>query len=64
MRAKQQRFNPLDDATASTRTFVKALNIVGLPALVVVFGIVVWFRRHQRKKNIQMMFHQLHLNLL
>ena len=58
MRAKQQRFNPLDDATASTRTFVKALNIVGLPALVVVFGIVVWFRRHQRKKNIQMMFHQ------
>ena len=56
MRGKQQRFNPLDDATASTRTFVKTLNIVGLPALVVVFGILVWFRRHARKKNIQMMF--------
>ena len=56
MRGKQQRFNPLDDAAASTRTFVKTLNIVGLPALVVVFGIAVWFRRHARKKNIQVMF--------
>ena len=56
MRAKQQSFNPLDDAAASTRTFVKTMNIVGLPALVVLFGIAVWFRRHNRKKNIQMMF--------
>ena len=56
MRGKQQRFNPLDDATASTRTFVKTMNIVGLPVLVVLFGIAVWFRRHTRKKNIQMMF--------
>ena len=56
MRGKQQRFNPLDDAAASTRTFVKTLNIVGLPALVVLFGIAVWFRRHARKKNIQMIF--------
>jgi ABC-type uncharacterized transport system involved in gliding motility auxiliary subunit len=56
MRGKQQRFNPLDDAAASTRTFAKTLNIVGLPALVVLFGIAVWFRRHARKKNIQMMF--------
>ncbi|MGD9175743.1 MAG: Gldg family protein, partial [Desulfobacterales bacterium] len=56
MRGKQQRLNPLDDAAASTRTFVKTLNIVGLPALVVLFGIAVWFRRHTRKKNIQMMF--------
>jgi ABC-type uncharacterized transport system involved in gliding motility auxiliary subunit len=56
MRGKQQRFNPLDDAAASTRTFVKTMNIVGLPTLVVLFGIAVWFRRHTRKKNIQMMF--------
>jgi ABC-type uncharacterized transport system involved in gliding motility auxiliary subunit len=56
MRGKEQRFNPLDDTKASTKTFVKTLNIVGLPALVVLFGIVVWFRRHSRKKNIQMLF--------
>ena len=56
MRGKQQRFNPLDDAAASTRAFIKSLNIAGLPALVVLFGIAVWFRRHTRKKNIQMIF--------
>jgi ABC-2 type transport system permease protein len=58
MRGKEQRFNPLNDAKAGTKTFVKTLNIIGLPALVVLFGIAVWFRRHSRKKNIQMMFHR------
>jgi ABC-2 type transport system permease protein len=58
MRGKEQRFNPLNDANAGTKTFVKTLNIIGLPALVVLFGIAVWFRRHSRKKNIQMMFHR------
>jgi ABC-type uncharacterized transport system involved in gliding motility auxiliary subunit len=56
MRGKEQRFNPLDDTKAGTKTFVKTLNIIGLPAFVVLFGIAVWFRRHTRKKNIQMMF--------
>jgi ABC-2 type transport system permease protein len=56
MRGKEQRFNPLNDARAGTKTFVKTLNIIGLPALVVLFGIGVWFRRHSRKKNIHMMF--------
>jgi ABC-type uncharacterized transport system involved in gliding motility auxiliary subunit len=56
MRGKEQRFNPLDDTKAGTKTFVKTLNIIGLPAFVVLFGIVVWLRRHSRKKNIQMMF--------
>ena len=56
MRGKEQRFNPLDDTRAGTKTFVKTLNIIGLPALVVFFGILVWFRRHTRKRNIQMMF--------
>jgi ABC-2 type transport system permease protein len=56
MRGKEQRFNPLDDTKAGTKTFVKTLNIIGLPAFIVLFGIFVWFRRHTRKKNIQMMF--------
>jgi ABC-2 type transport system permease protein len=56
MRGKEQRFNPLGDTKAGTKTFVKTLNIIGLPAFVVLFGILVWFRRHARKKNIQMMF--------
>ena len=56
MRGKEQRFNPLNETQAGTKTFVKTLNIIGLPALVVIFGIGVWFRRHARRKNIQLMF--------
>jgi ABC-2 type transport system permease protein len=56
MRSKEQRFNPLDETGSGTRNFVKAFNIAGLPALVVLFGLGVWFRRHSRKKRIRMMF--------
>ena len=56
MRGKEQQFNPLDDTLASIKTFVKTFNIAGLPILVVIFGLGVWFRRHSRKKHIQMMF--------
>jgi ABC-type uncharacterized transport system involved in gliding motility auxiliary subunit len=56
MRSKEQRFNPLDDTQAATKTLVKSFNIVGLPVLVVLFGLLVWFRRHTRKKQIQIMF--------
>jgi ABC-type uncharacterized transport system involved in gliding motility auxiliary subunit len=56
MRSKVQRFNPLRDTGAGIKTFVKSLNIVGPPVLVVLLGLTVWFRRHSRKKRIQMMF--------
>lgn len=56
MRSKEQRFNPLDDTGAGTKTFIKSFNIVALPILVNLFGLLVWFRRHSRKKSIQMMF--------
>jgi hypothetical protein len=56
MRSKEQRFNPLEDTGAGTKTFVKTFNIVALPILVNLFGLLVWFRRHSRKKHIQMMF--------
>ena len=56
MRGKEQRFNPLDDTRPGVKTFVKAFNIAGLPVLVIIFGMGVWFRRHSRKKQIQMMF--------
>ena len=56
MRGKEQRFNPLEDTAAGVKTFVKTFNIAGLPILVVLFGLGVWFRRHSRKRHIQMMF--------
>ncbi len=56
MRSKVQRFNPLRDTGAGIKTFVKSLNIVGPAVVVVLFGLMVWYRRHSRKKRIQMMF--------
>ncbi len=56
MRGKEQRFNPLEDTQPGTKTFVKTFNVAVLPVLVVAFGLGVWFRRHSRKKQIQMIF--------
>jgi ABC-type uncharacterized transport system involved in gliding motility auxiliary subunit len=56
MRGKDQRFNPLYDTGASVKTFIKMVNIAGLPVLVVLFGLFVWLFRHRRKKQIQAMF--------
>ena len=56
IRSKEQRFNPLYDATAGTKAFVKSFNIAALPVLVMLFGCFVWMRRHARKRHIQMMF--------
>jgi hypothetical protein len=56
MRSKTLRFNPLHDTGAVTKTFVKSFNIAGLPVLVVFLGLIIWLRRHSRKKRIQMMF--------
>ncbi len=56
MRSKTQRFNPLKDTKAVTRTFVKVLNIAGLPILVILFGFYIWIRRKARRRVIQTMF--------
>jgi ABC-2 type transport system permease protein len=56
MRSKEQRFNPLVETGGRAKTFIKSFNIAGLPVLVVLFGLGVWFRRHSRKKRIQIMF--------
>ena len=56
MRSKEQRFNPLNETKGGTRTVLKTFSIAGLPLLVILFGLGVWFRRHSRKRRIQMMF--------
>ena len=56
MRSKEQRFNPLGDTSPFEKTFIKTFNIVGLPVLVILFGLFIWIRRHSRKKQIQMIF--------
>jgi ABC-2 type transport system permease protein len=57
MRSKIQRFNPLkQNISPFARWFSKFINIAGLPALFILFGIILWVRRVSRKKQIQAMF--------
>jgi ABC-type uncharacterized transport system involved in gliding motility auxiliary subunit len=56
MRSKEQRFDPLRDTDAATKTFVKSFMIAGLPLLTALFGLGIWFRRTARKRRIQTMF--------
>jgi len=56
MRGKENSYNPLAALSGGGKTFIKFFNIIGLPVLVVLFGIMIFFRRRQRKKMIQMMF--------
>jgi ABC-type uncharacterized transport system involved in gliding motility auxiliary subunit len=56
MRSKKQSFNPLNQTTPAVKMTVKTLNIAGVPALVICFGLLVWLKRKSRKKHIQMMF--------
>jgi len=56
MRGKRQSYNPLDETAVGTRNILKTLNIAGLVVLVVLLGLLVWFRRNSRKKRIQLMF--------
>jgi hypothetical protein len=58
MRSKVQRFNPLLSTGGTVKAFVKGVNIIGLPILVVLFGLLVWALRHARKKRIRMMFYR------
>jgi ABC-type uncharacterized transport system involved in gliding motility auxiliary subunit len=56
MRSKNQRFNPLKDTKAVTRTIVKAINIAGLAAGILFLGFYVWVRRKAKRRSIQAMF--------
>lgn len=56
LRSKEQKFNPLIELSPAAKTIIKSLNIAGLPALVVIFGLGVWFRKKSRMRKIQLMF--------
>ena len=58
MRSKVQRFNPVEETGAGTKALIKSFNMVGLPILVLLFGMIVWWRRHARRKSIQLLFQQ------
>ncbi len=56
MRAKGQIYNPLVQTTPRVRSFIKGFNIAGLPALVIITGLVVWALWIRRRKRIESIF--------
>lgn len=56
MRSKSQFYNPLKETTPSKRAFIKWFNIAGLPLLVALFGLFVWFMRKRKMERIRQLF--------
>jgi ABC-type uncharacterized transport system involved in gliding motility auxiliary subunit len=56
MRSKIQQFNPLEETDIMTKNIIKLFNVVGLPVIIVIFGLFTWWRRSVRRKNIQLLF--------
>ena len=56
MRGKTGNLNPLTIISAGVKSGIKYFNIIGLPVIVVLFGLLIWFIRHRRKIAIQEMF--------
>jgi ABC-type uncharacterized transport system involved in gliding motility auxiliary subunit len=56
LRGKQQTLNPIADTTPFARGLIKGFNIIGLPVLVILFGLGVLIKRTARKKKIENRF--------
>ena len=56
MRSKAQFYNPLKETTPAKRNFIKWFNIAGLPILVALFGLIVWFMRKRKMDRIKEIF--------
>jgi ABC-type uncharacterized transport system involved in gliding motility auxiliary subunit len=56
MASKSLEFNPLEKTGDRARILLKALNIAGVPILVILVGLAIWRRRSSRKKAIQVRF--------
>ncbi|MBI9105461.1 MAG: Gldg family protein [Spirochaetales bacterium] len=56
MRKKGLSYNPLDETSPVVKTLLKTFNIVVIPILVILAGLLVWFRWVSRQKKIAAMF--------
>ncbi len=56
MRSKMQEFNPLEKTEVMTKNIIKLFNIMGLPVIIIIFGLFTWWRRRIRRRNIQLLF--------
>lgn len=56
MRSKGLSFNPLRETTEEFRAGIKAINIAGLPVLVILVGLAAWRARINRRRRIAAAF--------
>jgi ABC-2 type transport system permease protein len=56
MRSKTGSLNPLAMISAGAKSGIKYFNVIGLPIIVALFGLFIWFIRHRRKLAIQELF--------
>ncbi|MDA3852088.1 MAG: GldG family protein [Spirochaetaceae bacterium] len=57
MRSKGQMYNPIDaDISSVKKTSIKLFNLIGLPVLVILAGVVLWLFWMRRKKAISAIF--------
>ncbi|MBN2707225.1 MAG: Gldg family protein [Deltaproteobacteria bacterium] len=56
MRSKTQSFNPLAEISPESRALIKGANLIGLPLLVVLAGIMAWLKRGARRRKLKQMF--------
>ena len=56
MRGKGAMISRLPDTEARTRTWLKTVNIAGLPFLVALVGLLVWLGRKARGRRIKAVF--------
>jgi len=56
MSSKSLDFNPIDKTSDGLRFALKAVNIGGVPILVVIAGLAIWRRRAARKRHLQQRF--------
>ncbi len=58
MRAKGQLFSPIEGISEKMAGILKQFNIVGIPLLVVLLGLVVWMQWRKRQEKIRLRFEQ------
>ncbi len=56
LRSKQQTLNPIAQTTPFARVIFKTMNIIALPVLVIMFGLIVFTRRKAKRKRIARRF--------
>ncbi len=57
MRSKGQSYNPIDSGLSpAVKTMIQILNIIILPILVIIAGLMVWLKWINRKKKIELVF--------